>query len=169
MKVAIFDLDSTLAHTAHRRHIIDPEDWSRTDWVAYAMASGEDTPFPATVALARLLHSLGVCVWILSGRTGPPEVEAITRQWLETHGIPFDFLTLRPPSEGASNGDFKRQQIDRFREIYADAEFVLALDDWPAVEGALADVCPTLLFNPNYPDPEHELARETTRDDSISA
>lgn len=152
MKVVIVDLDSTLGHTQHRQHLINREDWHATDWIAYALASTDDELFEGTAALIRLLHDLGVCVWLLSGRSGPPEVQAVTEEWLARHKVAYDILTLRPPEDESKNGDFKRREIERFQECFPDAEIVLMIDDWPPVSSALADVCPVLLVNPNYGD-----------------
>lgn len=78
----IFDLDGTLAHIEHRKHVLedkhDPNRWRR-----FYAACDKDTPCAAVINTMNSLRIAGCEVWIFSGRSD--EVRAQTVAWLCEH------------------------------------------------------------------------------------
>jgi hypothetical protein len=150
-KVVTFDLDSTLASTYHRQHMIKPKG---TDWEAYSLASAADTPIEGTVVLLRMLGAT-YPVHIITGRSDA--AFDMTRYWLIQHGIPVDGLWMRPAGDRTPNGKYKIARILHLRE--SGQEPVLHVEDYPEAgdEIRAATGVPVLLVNPNYPkDAPHQ-------------
>lgn len=97
----IFDLDGTLADTAHRiHHISGPE----KDWNAFYEACKDDAPIESTLAILRSLHSQGYRIVILTGRS--EVVQSETVQWLAEHGVfRLHMMVMRP------DGDFRPDHV----------------------------------------------------------
>ena len=145
-RIILSDLDSTVAHTLHRAHLM-PEDRAHGDWVPYSLACLEDPVIEGTAQALRLF-SESFPVYFVSGRS----FEAIqpTLMWLDQAGIIFESLRLRRPQDPRDNGDFKVAYI---RELRAEGlEPVLMLEDWPpVVEKIEAETgVPVLCVNPRY-------------------
>lgn len=87
----IFDLDGTLADTAHRIHHISGPN---KDWDAFYEACDQDEPIPQTIAIAQCLHQQGFRITILTGRS--EVVTEKTRDWLHRFDVPFYMLVMRP-------------------------------------------------------------------------
>ncbi|MET8829479.1 hypothetical protein ABZX40_26995 [Streptomyces sp. NPDC004610] len=87
--LAVFDLDNTLADTAHRQRFLDVRP---KDWAAFFAAAPEDPPLAEGVALA--VASAGECeVVYLTGR--PERCRRDTLDWLTAHGLPEGPLHMR--------------------------------------------------------------------------
>ncbi|WP_156725128.1 phosphatase domain-containing protein [Streptomyces apocyni] len=87
--LAVFDLDNTLADTAHRQRYLErrPRDWS-----AFFAAAPHDPPLRQGVEL--VLSSAEECeVQYLTGR--PERCRADTVEWLERHGLPPGRVWMR--------------------------------------------------------------------------
>ncbi|MFP3986578.1 hypothetical protein U9R90_03560 [Streptomyces sp. E11-3] len=87
--LAVFDLDNTLADTAHRQHFLErrPRDWS-----AFFAAAPDDPPLRQGIEL--VLRSAAECeVQYLTGR--PERCRADTLAWLELHGLPAGRVWMR--------------------------------------------------------------------------
>lgn len=134
MTVAVlWDLDSTLANTAHRQpmvSLIRAHAKGGPTWEDYSMASVDDTPVEGTVALVRLLdqmdpdgvlHQYGV-----SGRSEC--ARDVTLDWFKRHGVPLDGLYLRPDGDHTPNGKYKVGVINQLRDSGTDV--VLFVEDW---------------------------------------
>jgi hypothetical protein len=114
-----FDLDSTIANTEHRRHLM-PHVTPGSTWDDYAAGCTDDMPVEGVIAVMRALHPTHE-IHIVSGRS--QSAEALTRAWLARHDVPFDVLHLRGPGDITANGEAK-------------ADYLLALAKsgvWPAV------------------------------------
>jgi phosphoglycolate phosphatase-like HAD superfamily hydrolase len=78
----IFDLDGTLAHIEHRKHMLedklDPNRWRR-----FYAACDKDSPCAAVINTMNSLRIAGCEVWIFSGRSS--EVREKTVAWLCEH------------------------------------------------------------------------------------
>ncbi|CAM5640777.1 hypothetical protein ABT382_37025 [Streptomyces pharetrae] len=87
--LAVFDLDNTLADTAHRQRFLERRP---RDWDAFFAAAPQDPPLPEGVALAR--ESAGECeVVYLTGR--PERCRRDTLDWLAAHGLPEGRVYMR--------------------------------------------------------------------------
>ncbi|SEB81313.1 hypothetical protein SAMN05216483_0483 [Streptomyces sp. 2131.1] len=86
--VAVFDLDGTLADTAHRQHFLE----GRRDWAAFFAAAVDDPPLDEGVRL--VLSSAGECeIVYLTGR--PERCRKDTLAWLSRQGLPEGPLHMR--------------------------------------------------------------------------
>ncbi|MDA8301434.1 MAG: MBL fold metallo-hydrolase [Actinomycetota bacterium] len=130
------DLDSTLADTRQRHHMVLPGDQrDNTDWVAYSLACGADDPIEGTCQLVRIL-SADHRIVVLSRRD--EAARDLTTLWLERHGVPFDELILGGvDGTPADQHEFKvhhlRALADRGEKV------VLMVDDLPGLDVAVAD------------------------------
>lgn len=155
MKTVFWDLDSTIASTAKRWHLI-PEDKAHGNWVEYSSACEDDDVLLPAMTLLRLLHSLGVCTVLVSGRTDAAMEQ--TRNWLAANDVPYDYLILRRQGvdDGVRNAPLKIRNVRQWLAEHPDAEPVLMVDDYLKVAEAFhaeADLPPVLIVNPCYPEP----------------
>ena len=129
-----FDLDSTLADTRHRHHMIDPE--GRTDWRAYSLACGDDKPIHSTLALARALQAAGHPVWIVSGRDAAALTH--TRTWFRRSAgfTPDGYVLDSGGLDYATHEEYKVKAV-ALAEALAGRPHALHVDDWPPVARAL--------------------------------
>ncbi|MEV8021872.1 hypothetical protein AB0O76_37235 [Streptomyces sp. NPDC086554] len=87
--LAVFDLDGTLADTAHRQRFLERKP---RDWAAFFGAAPEDPPLAQGVALA--LESAQECeVVYLTGR--PERCRRDTVAWLAAQGLPEGRIWMR--------------------------------------------------------------------------
>ncbi|MGW4194645.1 phosphatase domain-containing protein [Streptomyces sp. NPDC005004] len=87
--VAVFDLDNTLAATAHRQHFLERRP---RDWDGFFAAAPADPPLAEGVALVH--RSARDCeIVYLTGR--PERCRADTADWLATHGLPEGAVHMR--------------------------------------------------------------------------
>ncbi len=144
------DLDSTLADTRHRQHMIRPaDDPVPMDWRAYSLACADDAPIEGPITLLRLLAPACRIV-ILSARD--EAARSLTERWLREHEVPYDRLILhRTGIDDPDMGTFKAEQIRRLRGEGADV--VLMVEDAPLVAASMRRVgVATLLVRPPAPD-----------------
>jgi hypothetical protein len=128
---ATFDLDSTLADTRHRHHLISPD--GATDWTAYSLACGGDALVGPVAALWRALPP-GTARVVVSARDRA--AEAPTRRWLADHNLWPDLMVLGPVPEGMSHEAWKVSRIRALMWRYG--HHVFHVDDWPPVGAACA-------------------------------
>ncbi|MFI9820413.1 hypothetical protein ACIHFC_08075 [Streptomyces sp. NPDC052013] len=87
--LAVFDLDNTLADTAHRQKFLERRP---RDWDAFFAAAPQDPPLAEGVAMVR--ESARECeVVYLTGR--PERYRRDTLDWLEAHGLPEGTVHMR--------------------------------------------------------------------------
>lgn len=87
--IAVFDLDNTLADTAHRQHFLERRP---RDWDAFFAAAPQDPPIEEGIALVR--ESAKECeVRYLTGR--PERCRRDTLDWLAAHGLPEGRVYMR--------------------------------------------------------------------------
>ena len=87
--LAVFDLDNTLAGTAHRQHFLERKP---RDWDAFFAAAPEDPPIPEGIAL--VLASAEECeIVYLTGR--PERCRRDTLAWLAAQGLPEGRVHMR--------------------------------------------------------------------------
>ncbi|WP_026249051.1 nucleotidase [Streptomyces sp. LaPpAH-108] len=87
--VAVFDLDNTLAATAHRQHFLERRP---RDWDGFFAAAPGDPPLAEGIELVH--RSARDCeIVYLTGR--PERCRADTVDWLAAHGLPEGTVHLR--------------------------------------------------------------------------
>ncbi|GAA2096001.1 hypothetical protein GCM10009801_65250 [Streptomyces albiaxialis] len=89
-RLAVFDLDGTLADVAHRLHFLEPP---RRDWNGFFRAASGDPPLAEGIALA--LRWAETCdLGYVTGR--PERCRRATERWLRERGLPAAPLWMRP-------------------------------------------------------------------------
>ena len=153
-KLAVgFDLDSTLASTMHRRHLVPEIKAGRATWDDYSALSPGDTPIAGAVALARLLHAAGHPQYAISGRSQCAYGK--TWAWLMDHDVPMNGLILRPEGDRTDNKLFK---VAKIRELQAEGiEFCLFVEDWMPVAEYITEQTGIPVLGVNPFDPETAL------------
>ncbi|MEV7612098.1 HAD family acid phosphatase [Streptomyces sp. NPDC089799] len=150
--LAVFDIDNTLADTAHRQHCLERRP---RDWKGFFRAAPADPPLDRGVALA--LEADAECeVVYLTGR--PEHCRADTLDWLTRHGLPEGQLWMRGNSDRRPARMTKvetLQRIARGREVK-----VLVDDDELVCQAVRAAGFPVLLADWAAKAPELRLAQE---------
>lgn len=103
----MFDLDNTLADTAHRQRFLEAKP---RDWTAFFAAAPQDPPLAEGVSL--VLKSAEDCeIVYLTGR--PARCRRDTLDWLAAHGLPEGRLHMR------SNGDRRPARVTKLEILRA--------------------------------------------------
>ncbi|MET9144299.1 hypothetical protein [Streptomyces sp. NPDC004042] len=118
--LAVFDLDNTLADTAHRQRFLERRP---RDWDAFFAAAPQDPPLAEGVRLAR--DSARECeVVYLTGR--PERCRRDTLDWLEAHGLPAGRVHLR---RDADRRPARATKLEVLRRLARDREIRVLVDD----------------------------------------
>ena len=132
-RAVLWDLDSTLANTAHRQPMVPLiRAKAGPTWEDYSMACVDDTPVEGTVALVQLLSGLGqesenpLYQYGVSGRS--EAARQLTLDWFAKHGVPLDDVYLRPAGDHTPNGRYKVHVIRMLRDKGIDV--VRFVEDW---------------------------------------
>ncbi|MFD8643398.1 hypothetical protein ACFV14_24245 [Streptomyces zaomyceticus] len=118
--LAVFDLDNTLAATAHRQHFLErrPKDWD-----AFFAAAPDDPPLDEGIALCR--EAAEECdIVYLTGR--PERCRRDTLAWLSAQGLPEGPVHMR------RNRDFRPARVTKvetLRRLGADRSVRMLVDD----------------------------------------
>jgi hypothetical protein len=123
-----WDLDSTLADTRHRFHLIGKIKAGEATWDEHSLACANDQPIESAIALMRLLaphHAQH----IVSGRSAI--AEKLTHGWLARHHVPFDEIALRHPDDFTGNAQIKIDYVRKLRE--RGLTVVMFFEDYPPV------------------------------------
>ncbi|MEE1742690.1 hypothetical protein PUR49_40120 [Streptomyces sp. BE147] len=118
--LAVFDLDGTLADSAHRQHHLE----GRTkDWNAFFTAAVDDPPLAEGVALA--LERAEDCeVVYLTGR--PERCRRDTLDWLARQGLPGGRLHMRRNDD---RRPARRTKLDTLKRLGRTREVRVLVDD----------------------------------------
>ncbi|GAA3824809.1 hypothetical protein ACFS5L_06985 [Streptomyces phyllanthi] len=118
--LAVFDLDNTLADTAHRQRFLERKP---RDWDAFFAAAPDDPPLEEGVALAR--ESAEECeVTYLTGR--PERCRRDTLDWLAAHGLPEGRVHMRRNDD---RRPARRTKLDTLRRLARTREIRVLVDD----------------------------------------
>ncbi|MFG2602693.1 hypothetical protein ACGFT2_03865 [Streptomyces sp. NPDC048514] len=118
--LAVFDLDNTLADTAHRQHHLESRP---RDWAAFFAAAPADPPLAEGVALA--LESARECeVVYLTGR--PERCRRDTLEWLAAHGLPEGRVHMRG---NADRRPARFTKLEILRRLARDRAVRVLVDD----------------------------------------
>ncbi|MCY0928701.1 hypothetical protein OTB20_21330 [Streptomyces sp. H27-H1] len=118
--LAVFDIDNTLADTAHRQHFLErrPRDWS-----GFFGAAPADPPLARGIALA--VESADDCeVAYLTGR--PERCRADTEDWLAGNGLPEGRLWMRGNQD---RRPARTTKLEVLRRISRGREVRMLVDD----------------------------------------
>ncbi|NEY31269.1 hypothetical protein GTU99_03435 [Streptomyces sp. PRKS01-65] len=118
--LAVFDLDNTLADTAHRQRFLEcrPRDWD-----AFFAAAPHDPPLAEGIALARA--SAEECdVVYLTGR--PERCRRDTLDWLAAHGLPRGRVYMRRDGD---RRPARRTKLEILRRLARTREIRVLVDD----------------------------------------
>jgi phosphoglycolate phosphatase-like HAD superfamily hydrolase len=118
--IAVFDLDNTLADTAHRQKYLERRP---RDWDAFFAAAPHDPPLPQGVAMAR--ESAGECeVVYLTGR--PERCRQDTLDWLAAQGLPEGRVHMRGDND---RRPARRTKLEVLRRLARTREIRVFVDD----------------------------------------
>ncbi|MGW7055715.1 phosphatase domain-containing protein [Streptomyces sp. NPDC054887] len=148
--LAVFDLDGTLADTAHRQRFLER---TPRDWDGFFGAAPDDPPLPEGVRMAR--ESAGECeVVYLTGR--PERCRRDTLDWLAAQDLPEGRVWMRRDNDRrparhtkleilkrlAAGGREIRMLVDDDELVCVAAEqagFTVVRARWAATSAALKD------------------------------
>ncbi|MFD4628300.1 HAD family acid phosphatase [Streptomyces sp. NPDC058284] len=118
--LAVFDLDGTLADTAHRQRYLERKP---RDWNAFFAAAPQDPPLPRGIELC--LASAEECeVVYLTGR--PERCRADTVAWLARQGLPEGTIWMRRDDD---RRPARRTKLEILRSIAREHEIRVLVDD----------------------------------------
>lgn len=146
----VFDLDSCLTDTRHRRSLcptVNPD----STWGAYYDACAEDAAMSGPVALARLFANAGAWVHLLTWR--PVRLDVVTNAWLRRQRVPYHVMRMRTTEDEAQFGqDSTAYKVAYLRWLIGcDRRPDLVVEDWPEVVLAVEALgVPVLCVNPLY-------------------
>ncbi len=126
MKIAIVDIDGTVADINHRLHFI--EKYPR-DYDGFYDACVDDTPITAVIDLVRALKMDNYYIIFVTGR--PDTHRRETGLWLTENFIPYDQLLMRKGGDYRKDTVIKKEILAIIRAEYGEPEF--ALDDRASV------------------------------------
>ncbi|MER5916043.1 hypothetical protein ABT124_37930 [Streptomyces sp. NPDC001982] len=118
--VVVFDLDNTLADTAHRQRFLERKP---RDWDGFFAAAPQDPPLAEGVALAK--ESARECeVVYLTGR--PERCRRDTLDWLAAQRLPHGSVFMR---RDADRRPARHSKLETLRRLARDREVRLLVDD----------------------------------------
>ncbi|MGW3121862.1 phosphatase domain-containing protein [Streptomyces sp. NPDC001107] len=118
--IAVFDLDNTLADTAHRQRFLERKP---RDWDAFFAAAPDDPPIPEGIAL--VLESAKECeVVYLTGR--PERCRRDTLDWLTAQGLPDGRVHMRRNDD---RRPARRTKLEILRSLARTRDVRMLVDD----------------------------------------
>ncbi|MEU8675366.1 hypothetical protein [Streptomyces sp. NPDC048560] len=150
--LAVFDLDGTLADTAHRQHFLEG---ARRDWKGFFSAAVHDPPLAEGVRL--VLASTQECdVVYLTGR--PERCRRDTLAWLARNGLPEGRVYMRRNDD---RRPARRTKLEVLKRLGREREIrVLVDDDQLVCDAAEAAGFTVVRARWAMPSPELEDAQE---------
>ncbi|MFE3678006.1 phosphatase domain-containing protein [Streptomyces griseus] len=118
--LAVFDLDGTLADTAHRQHFLEAP---KRDWSGFFAAAVDDPPLAEGVRM--VLASAEECrIVYLTGR--PERCRRDTVAWLSRQGLPEGTLFMRRNDD---RRPARRTKLDVLRQLGRKERVRMLVDD----------------------------------------
>ncbi|RPE45960.1 putative acid phosphatase of HAD superfamily subfamily IIIB [Streptomyces sp. Ag109_O5-1] len=118
--VAVFDIDNTLADTAHRQRFLESKP---RDWDAFFAAAPQDPPIAEGIALAVATAEECEIVY-LTGR--PERCRRDTLDWLAAHGLPEGRVHMR---RNADRRPARHTKLEILRRLAERREVRVLVDD----------------------------------------
>lgn len=145
--VWLWDLDSTIRDTQHRRWLVPEIKAGNADWNDYSMLCANDSPIEGSIALMREAKEVSHI-----GVTGSNEcARNLTNLWMEKHNVPLAAIIMRPNDYALANAKWKVMVI---RALWrANADIRLFFEDWDEVAAYITQETkiPVVGINPFYP------------------
>lgn len=120
LPLAVFDLDNTLADTAHRQRFLERRP---RDWDAFFAAAPHDPPIAEGIALARE-HAEECEVVYLTGR--PERCRRDTLDWLAAQGLPEGRVYMRRDHD---RRPARRTKLEILRRLAGTRDIRVLVDD----------------------------------------
>ncbi len=118
--MAVFDLDNTLASTAHRQHFLEGRP---RNWDGFFAAAPQDPPLAEGVELC--LRTAEECdIVYLTGR--PERCRRDTLAWLAAHGLPEGPVHMR---RGRDFRPARQTKLEVLRRLEGEREVRVLVDD----------------------------------------
>ncbi|MGW7238143.1 phosphatase domain-containing protein [Streptomyces sp. NPDC054804] len=118
--IAVFDIDNTLADTAHRQRFLERRP---RDWDAFFAAAPHDPPLAEGIALA--VATARECeIVYLTGR--PDRCRRDTLDWLAAHGLPEGRVHMR---RNADRRPARHTKLEILRRLAERREVRVLVDD----------------------------------------
>ena len=108
-KIAVFDIDGTLADTSARIHYLQQP---KKDWSAFFREAKHDLPLVKIINILRLYDAAGYLIILCTGR--PANLRNDTLDWLYLHNVPHDFLLMRLTSDRGPDYIVKLKTLEEF-------------------------------------------------------
>ncbi|MEU5310379.1 hypothetical protein [Streptomyces sp. NPDC021562] len=118
--VAVFDIDNTLADTAHRQRFLERRP---RDWDAFFAAAPHDPPLAEGIALA-VANAAECEIVYLTGR--PERCRRDTLDWLAAHGLPEGRVHMR---RNADRRPARHTKLEILRRLAERREIRVLVDD----------------------------------------
>ncbi|MFJ9563815.1 hypothetical protein ACIRQQ_27765 [Streptomyces fuscichromogenes] len=118
--IAVFDIDNTLADTAHRQRFLERRP---RDWEAFFAAAPHDPPIAEGIALAVATGEECEIVY-LTGR--PERCRRDTLDWLAAHGLPEGQVHMR---RNADRRPARHTKLEILRRLAERREVRVLVDD----------------------------------------
>lgn len=145
--LAVFDLDGTLADTAHRQHFLEGP---KRDWAGFFAAAVDDPPLAEGVRM--VLASAEECrIVYLTGR--PERCRRDTVRWLSRQGLPEGTLFMRRNDD---RRPARRTKLDILRRLGRKEQVRVLVDDDELVCDA-AQVAGFTVVRARWADPSAAL------------
>ncbi|MEU6954569.1 hypothetical protein [Streptomyces sp. NPDC045714] len=145
--LAVFDLDGTLADTAHRQHFLEGP---KRDWAGFFAAAVDDPPLAEGVRM--VLASAEECrIVYLTGR--PERCRRDTVRWLSCQGLPEGTLFMRRNDD---RRPARRTKLDILRRLGRKEQVRVLVDDDELVCDA-AQVAGFTVVRARWADPSAAL------------
>ncbi|MFE6730900.1 hypothetical protein ACFVDN_23775 [Streptomyces californicus] len=145
--LAVFDLDGTLADTAHRQHFLEGP---RRDWAGFFAAAPDDPPLAEGVRM--VLASAEECrIVYLTGR--PERCRRDTVRWLDRQGLPQGELLMRRNDD---RRPARRTKLDVLKRLGRSRPVRVLVDDDELVCDA-AEVAGFTVVRARWADPSAAL------------
>lgn len=125
--VALFDIDGTIADTAHRLHYVQGE---KKDWKGFFSEMHLDPVRPEVAKMAIDYYNQGKTVIFFSAR--PDTYKDVTLQWLKDKGLAFAYtLVMRQGNDKRPDTETK---LDMFNRHFPDKSVIhVVVDDRPSI------------------------------------
>src|SRR5262245_4975973 len=135
-KIAILDIDSTLADNGHRAHLVECEAGLR-DWKAFLEPDlvARDRPMVGTQRALKFLESYGLTFFFVTGRHD--WLRFTTLEWLDQHychvGVLPRNLYMRSIGDQRPASAVKSDLLTQVMSRFLSKPFALAFDDDPHI------------------------------------
>lgn len=106
-RIAIFDLDGTLANITHRLPLIDG---TFAGWHRYNCACIDDTLYSGVAEVAKALNRQDYEFWVVTAR--PVQMLAATRYWFHAYFVVPDHIIMRPIDDERTSAELKQSWLD---------------------------------------------------------